>query len=161
MPASRRETGTKSSSPIRCGPVVLAQPPGDSGRVIHRVLSAPLDQFTQVQIEIVGTPHHVRRILPDPIELTREAVEPADLTSHEGIPSATVHRALLDCQHTIMSDRLHEAATGETGRLGLVPRHQLSSLLDDLKRQPLGPGKQQRPGTRLLRLFRLGTKVGS
>jgi hypothetical protein len=55
---------------------------------------------------------------------------------------------------------LHEAA-GETGRLGLVPRHQLSSLLDDLKRQPLGPGKQQRPGTRLLRLFRLGTKVGS
>ncbi len=79
----------------------------------------------------VGTPHRVRRTLPDSIELTREAVEPGDLTTYEGIPSTTVRQALLDCQHTIMTDRLNEAAT-EAGRLGLVPRRQLDSLLDEL-----------------------------
>lgn len=79
----------------------------------------------------VGTPHRVRRTLPESIELTRGDVEPDDLTSYEGIPSTTVRRALLDCQHTIMNDRLHEAAR-EAGRLGLVPPRQLGALLDEL-----------------------------
>jgi len=108
---------------LRCGP---------DAHLTHEAVLAIYDLALVNPRRIrVGTPHRVRRILPDSIELTREAVEPAHLTSYEGIPSTTVRRALLDCQHTIMSDHLHQAAT-EAGRLGLVPRHQLSALLDEL-----------------------------
>lgn len=83
----------------------------------------------------VGTPHRVRRDLPDSIELIRRDVEPADLTTFEGIPSTTVRRALLDCRHIIMSDRLLDAAR-EAGRRGLVPRRQRDALIDELGRNP-------------------------
>ena len=79
----------------------------------------------------VGSPHRVRRTLPDSIEVIREQVEPDDLTSYEGIPSTTVRRALLDCRDIVMIDRLVEA-TEEAGRRGLVPRHQLAALLDEI-----------------------------
>ena len=79
----------------------------------------------------VGSPHRVRRTLPDSIEVIREQVAPDDLTSYEGIPSMTVRRALLDCRDIFMSDRLVEA-TEEAGRRGLVPRHQLAALLDEI-----------------------------
>ncbi len=78
----------------------------------------------------VGSPHRVRRTLPDSIEVIREQVEPDDLTSYEGIPSTTVRRALLDCRDIVMIDRLVEA-TEEAGRRGLVLRHQLAALLVD------------------------------
>jgi len=79
----------------------------------------------------VGSPHRVRRTLPDTIELIRQHVKPGDLTTYQGIPSTTVRRAILDCRYMIMIDRLVEAAE-EAGRRGLVPRHQLTALLDDL-----------------------------
>lgn len=79
----------------------------------------------------VGSPHRVRRTLPDSIEVIREQVEPDDLTSYEGIPSTTVRRALLDCSDIVMIDRLVDA-TDEAGRRGLVPRHQLAALLDEI-----------------------------
>ena len=79
----------------------------------------------------VGSPHRVRRALPDSVELIRQQVEPDDLTSYEGIPSTTVSRALLECREIVMIDRLVEAAE-EAGRRGLVPRHRLSALLDTL-----------------------------
>lgn len=79
----------------------------------------------------VGTPHRARRTLPDSVDLIRQQVDPDDLTSYEGIPSTTVRRALLDCRDIVMSDRLVEAAE-EAGRRGLVPRHQLAALLDEL-----------------------------
>jgi predicted transcriptional regulator of viral defense system len=79
----------------------------------------------------VGSPHRVRRTLPDSIEVIREQVAPGDLTSYEGIPSTSVRRALLDCCDIVMIDRLVEA-TEEAGRRGLVPRHQLTALLDEI-----------------------------
>jgi predicted transcriptional regulator of viral defense system len=80
----------------------------------------------------VGSPHRVRRTLPDTVELLRQQIEPDELTSYEGIPSTTVRRALLDCRSVIMTDRLVEAAE-QAGRRGLVPRHQLTALLDEIK----------------------------
>lgn len=79
----------------------------------------------------VGTPHRVRRALPDSVDLIRQQLEPGDLTSYEGIPSTTVRRALLDCRDIVMMDRLVEA-TEEAGRRGLVPRHRLAVLLDEV-----------------------------
>jgi predicted transcriptional regulator of viral defense system len=79
----------------------------------------------------VGSPHRVRRALPDSIELIRQQVEPDDLTSYEGILSTTVRRALVDCRGIVMIDRLVEA-TEEAGRRGLVPRHRLAALLDEI-----------------------------
>lgn len=79
----------------------------------------------------VGTPHRTRRTLPDSVELIRQQIDPDDLTTYEGIPSTTVWRALLDCRDIIMINRLIEAAE-EAGRRGLVPRHQLTALLDEL-----------------------------
>jgi len=79
----------------------------------------------------VGSPHRVRRTLPESIEVIREHVAPDDLTSYEGIPSTTVRRALLDSRDIVMIDRLVEA-TEEAGRRGLVPRHQLTALLDEI-----------------------------
>jgi predicted transcriptional regulator of viral defense system len=80
----------------------------------------------------VGSPHRVRRTLPDSIEVIREHVAPDDLTSYEGIPSTTVRRALLDSRDIVMIDRLVEA-TEEAGRRGLVPRHRLTELLDEIR----------------------------
>jgi predicted transcriptional regulator of viral defense system len=80
----------------------------------------------------VGSPHRVRRTLPDSIEVISEQVSPDDLTSYEGIPSTTVRRALLDSRDIVMIDRLVEA-TKEAGSRGLVPRHQLTALLDEIR----------------------------
>jgi len=80
----------------------------------------------------VGSPHRVRRALPDSLELIRQRIEPDDLTAYEGIPSTTVRRALLDCRGVVMIDRLIEAAE-EAGRRGLVPRHRLAELLDEVR----------------------------
>jgi predicted transcriptional regulator of viral defense system len=80
----------------------------------------------------VGSPHRVRRTLPDSIEVIREQIEPDDLTSYEGIPSTTVRRALLDSRDIVMIDRLVEA-TEEAGRRGLVPRDRLAALLDEIR----------------------------
>jgi len=79
----------------------------------------------------VGTPHRVRRDLPESIGLIRQTIDPEDLTSYEGIPSTTVRRALVDCRDILMIDRLTEA-TQEAGRRGLVARHQLGALLDEV-----------------------------
>lgn len=80
----------------------------------------------------VGTPHRVRRTLPDSVHIIRQQVDPDDLTSYEGIPSTTVRRALLDCRDVVMIDRLVEA-TEEAGRRDLVPRDRLAALRDELK----------------------------
>ena len=57
----------------------------------------------------VGTPHRSRRRQPSNIEVIWRTLPPADLTSYEAIPAATVRRALLDCRPLIMSERLHTA----------------------------------------------------
>ncbi len=67
----------------------------------------------------VGTPRRSRRQHPPTIEVLWRKLPPEDLTVYEGIPSATVHRALLDCASTIMTDRLL-TAVDDALALGLL-----------------------------------------
>ena len=46
-------------------------------------------------------------------------------------------------------------------RNGFLTEHRPSNMTNRALNQPTQQCQQQRPGTRLLRLFRLGTKVGS
>lgn len=76
----------------------------------------------------VGTPHRVRARMPEHIEVVQRHLEPAELTAYEGIPSATVARALLDCRGILMGDRLTDAAR-EAARQGLLRRSEAEGVL--------------------------------
>ena len=77
----------------------------------------------------VGTPHRVRARMPDFIEVVRQQIDPADLTAYEGVPSATVARALIDCRHSIMRNRLLDAVT-TAKRTGLLRAREVQRVLD-------------------------------
>jgi hypothetical protein len=66
--------------------------------------------------------------LPGHIEVVQQHLESAELTIYEGIPSATVARALLDCRGIVMNDRLFDAAR-EAARRGLLRRSEASRVL--------------------------------
>jgi len=77
----------------------------------------------------IGTPHRVRARMPNFVEVVREQIDPADLTVYEGVPSATVARALIDCRDMIMRDRLRDAvATAK--RTGLLRTREVQRVLD-------------------------------
>lgn len=76
----------------------------------------------------VGTPHRARGRLPDHIEVINERLDPVDLTVYEGIPSATVARALLDCRGIVMEERLVGAAR-EAARQGLLRKSEARRVL--------------------------------
>ena len=69
----------------------------------------------------VGTPRRSRRQQPPIIEVIWRKLPPEDLTIYEGIPSATVRRALLDCAPMIMTDRLLNAIDDAEARGLLTP----------------------------------------
>jgi predicted transcriptional regulator of viral defense system len=71
----------------------------------------------------VGTPHRVRSTWPDYLDVLHRALPEDDLTAYDGIPSATVARALIDCREFIMTDRLLAAAEQAQQR-GLLTRRQ-------------------------------------
>lgn len=77
----------------------------------------------------VATPHRVRSKLPVHIELVHAALPPSDLTNYEGVPSATVARALLDCRGTVMTERLLEAAD-DAEHEGLLRRKEAAHVRD-------------------------------
>ena len=77
----------------------------------------------------VGTPHRTRARVPDFVEVVRQQIDPADLTVYEGIPSATVARALIDCRDTIMRDRLLDAVT-TAKKSGLLRTREVQRVLD-------------------------------
>ena len=64
----------------------------------------------------IGTSKRARPRLPDFVEVVRQRVSPREVTVYEGIPSATVARALLDCRGLTMGERLIDA-TREADRL--------------------------------------------
>ena len=67
--------------------------------------------------------------MPDFIEVVRQPIDPADLTMYEGVPSATVARALIDCREIVMRDRLLDAvATAK--RTGLLRTREVQRVLD-------------------------------
>ena len=79
----------------------------------------------------VGTPHRARARVPDFVEVVRQQINPADLTAYEGVPSATVARALIDCSDTIMRDRLLDAVT-TAKRTGLLRTREVQQVLDEI-----------------------------
>ena len=78
----------------------------------------------------VGTPRRVRAALPPSIEVVRAHLAPDELTVYEGIPSATVARALRDCKATLMADRLADAFR-EARRRGLLRPREADRLAAD------------------------------
>jgi predicted transcriptional regulator of viral defense system len=79
----------------------------------------------------VGTRLRARPHLPDFIEVIREQLDPHDLTVYEGIPSATVARALIDCRMLVMGERLAVAAR-EAVQRGLIPRRDVERVFAEL-----------------------------
>ena len=79
----------------------------------------------------VGTPRRARPRLPANIEVIHRRLQPAEVTVYEGIPSATVARALLDCRGLVMAERLLEAAQ-QAARLGLLRKREADEVLASL-----------------------------
>lgn len=79
----------------------------------------------------VATPRRVRRELPDHVQLVHAVVDPRDLTEYDGVPSATVERAIRDSIGAVMSDRLIEA-TRRAADEGLIRRRQIDPLLAEI-----------------------------
>lgn len=80
----------------------------------------------------VGAPKRTRPQLPPYIEVIQRRLPTVDLTVYEGIPAATVARALLDCRGLVMQDRLVEAGQ-EAARRGLLRRTEADRILTELK----------------------------
>ncbi|MHB1855061.1 MAG: type IV toxin-antitoxin system AbiEi family antitoxin domain-containing protein [Acidimicrobiales bacterium] len=79
----------------------------------------------------VGTPRRARPRLPEYIEVVQRRLGPHDLTVYEGIPSASIARALLDCRGLVMGERLADAAR-EAARSGLLRRGEADRVLTEL-----------------------------
>ncbi|MEO6122314.1 MAG: hypothetical protein ABIR32_01295 [Ilumatobacteraceae bacterium] len=79
----------------------------------------------------VATTRRVRRQLPAHIQLVHAAVDPGELTEYDGVPSATVTRAIRDSIGAVMSDRLIEA-TRRAADEGLIRRRHVDPLLAEI-----------------------------
>lgn len=82
----------------------------------------------------VGTPHRVRGVLPGFVEMVRERIPEADLTSYQGIASTTVARAVVDSVGLVMPSRLRDALR-QAQREGLVTRSEAASARAALTRR--------------------------
>lgn len=80
----------------------------------------------------IGTPRRTRPQLPAYIEVIQRPLKAVDLTAYEGIPSATMARALLDCRGLVMRDRLVEAGH-EAARQGLLRKSEARRILAELE----------------------------
>jgi hypothetical protein len=79
----------------------------------------------------VGSPHRRPVTCPDHVEVFRRVLPPGDLTTYQGIRSATVARALLDSRPLLAPAAL-EAAAGTAVRRGLLLRRERHALLEAL-----------------------------
>lgn len=79
----------------------------------------------------VGVPRRHRAAVPEWIEVVRERIPAADLTTYDRIASVTVARALIDCRELVMTERLLQALD-EATRRGLVRRGDRSRVEDAL-----------------------------
>jgi predicted transcriptional regulator of viral defense system len=76
----------------------------------------------------VGTTRRVRADLPGHIQVVQEHLAPGDLTIYEGVPSATLTRAVIDCKGLVMANRLVEA-TRQAMRRGLIRKADADRVL--------------------------------
>ena len=81
----------------------------------------------------VGTPRRSRRQLPPTVKAEWRTLPAKDLTVYDGIPSATAHRALLDCAHIIMSDRFAVAVENARDE-GLLTAREVDDIWSTVKR---------------------------
>lgn len=79
----------------------------------------------------VGTTRRVRRSLRDHIEVIRDDLPASDRTVDDGLPSATVERALRDCIGRIMSDRLLDAVDAARDK-GLPRSRDRAHLIEEI-----------------------------
>ena len=79
----------------------------------------------------VATTRRVRRHLPVHIHMVHVAVGAGDLTEYDGVPSATVERAVRDSIGSVMPGRLIEAARRAADE-GLIRRRRLDPLLAEI-----------------------------
>ncbi|SRR6266851_3947760 len=79
----------------------------------------------------VGTPRRARPRLPEYVEVIQRRLDPQELTVYEGIASATVARALLDCRDLAMGERLVDAAR-QAARRGLLRKSEADRVLTEL-----------------------------
>lgn len=75
----------------------------------------------------VGTSKRSRRQQPKTIEVVWRTLAAADLTCYEGIPSATVRRAIIDCRPLVMAERLI-AAIDDALAVGLLRSDEVPAL---------------------------------
>lgn len=94
-----------------------------STSVLHLHGLAQLNPSTMV----VGCARRVRRTLPAWVEVVRVAVPVAQLTEYEGVPSATVARALQDCRGVLIGERFI-AAIDEARARGLLSAAEARAL---------------------------------
>lgn len=81
----------------------------------------------------VGTPRRSRRQLPGTVKMEWRTLPSEDLTFYEGIPSATVHRALLDCAPILMGDRFDDAVARARDE-GLLTAREVDDIWVKVKR---------------------------
>lgn len=80
----------------------------------------------------VGTPRRTRTQHPSWLRVVKRQLPPQDLTVHDGIPTVTVKRALLDCRGRVMTERLLQAADRAFDS-GLVLSRDRDDLLSSLR----------------------------
>ena len=80
----------------------------------------------------VGSPRRVRVHLPAWVDVVTENMAADDLTVYDGVPSATVARALVDCRGEVMTERLIDAVAEARGQ-GLLAAAEADHVLADLR----------------------------
>jgi len=79
----------------------------------------------------VGVGRRTRGRVPRWVEVRKELLPLTDITTYDGIPSATVARALIDCKPHIMQTRLLDAARAARAK-GLLTRSEERRVLTEL-----------------------------
>jgi predicted transcriptional regulator of viral defense system len=79
----------------------------------------------------VATERRVRVSLPDFVDVERRTLDPADRTTHEGIPCTTVARALVDSRGLIMDERLVQAVRDAVA-VGLLRKGEADEVLAEI-----------------------------
>lgn len=80
----------------------------------------------------VGVGRRTRTQVPEWIELHKEMLPNAEITVYDGIRSATVARALVDCRTHMMPSRLREATQAARAK-GLITRREQEAVLRRLE----------------------------
>ena len=85
--------------------------------------------------------YRLRRDLPAMYQLHPRQLEARDITSHEGIPIVTVHRAILDGIETGLGSHLIDQAVTTAESRGMLSRGELTGIAEIRKKAFAGVGQ--------------------